>query len=235
MPFIVASKPGGRQPWRRLAVLFLVAVFLLVAGSGPALSPIAYAQLNSNASLPATPGIDPANLQVDEQIEQSWHPAYLNLATGDPHLFNHGVYAWPFELNSIGWSMQSYQDYGGTPYFHHGMDMMKMWGTEVYNRSGGQVINIENYNPGWDLYWEVAVLGPGWLHLAVPPYPIRDDSTGNFGQIPGVPRRSDQWWIHPPRYPHWEYHRMAGVVIWQAVQPHPPEYPGSRRRFRQRL
>jgi hypothetical protein len=30
----------------------------------------------------------------------------------------------------------------------------------VYNRSGGQVINIENYNPGWDLYWEVAVLDP---------------------------------------------------------------------------
>src|SRR4030065_715013 len=56
--------------------------------------------------------------------------------------------------------MQSYQDYGGTPYFHHGMDMMKMGGTPVWNRSGGQVINIENYNPGWDLYWEVAVLDP---------------------------------------------------------------------------
>jgi len=56
--------------------------------------------------------------------------------------------------------MQSYQDYGGTPYFHHGMDMMKMWGTDVFNRSGGQVVNIENYNPGWYLYWEVAVLDP---------------------------------------------------------------------------
>jgi hypothetical protein len=56
--------------------------------------------------------------------------------------------------------MQSYQDYGGTPYFHHGMDMMKAWGTQVFNRSGGQVINIENYQPGWDLYWEVAILDP---------------------------------------------------------------------------
>ena len=40
----------------------------------------------------------------------------LELATGDPSLLtDHGVYAWPFALDSIGWSMQSYQDYGGTP------------------------------------------------------------------------------------------------------------------------
>ncbi len=97
---------------------------------------------------------------MDEQIEQAWHPAYLSLATGDPNLFDHGVYAWPFDLNSIGWSMQSYQDYGGTPYFHHGMDMMKMWGTMVYNRSGGQIVNVENYQPGNYLYWEIAVLDP---------------------------------------------------------------------------
>jgi hypothetical protein len=71
--------------------------------------------------------------------------------------------------------MQSYQDYGGTPYFHHGMDMMKMYGTMVYNRSGGQVINIENYNPGWDLYWEVAVDPDGYLqhhHVQMRPFPI---------------------------------------------------------------
>ena len=76
------------------------------------------------------------------------------------------MYAWPFDidLESIGWSMQSYQDYGGTPYFHHGTDMRLIYGTPVFNRSGGQVVNIENYNPGWDLYWEVAVLDPdGYL------------------------------------------------------------------------
>jgi hypothetical protein len=38
--------------------------------------------------------------------------------------------------------------------------MMKIWGTNVYNRSGGQVINIEDYQPGWDLYWEVTFLDP---------------------------------------------------------------------------
>jgi hypothetical protein len=56
---------------------------------------------------------------VDEQIEQDWHSAYLKLVTGDPTLQSgHGVYAWRFDLDSTGWSMQSYQDYGGVPYFH---------------------------------------------------------------------------------------------------------------------
>ncbi len=159
MHFIVAGKPAVHHAVRRFLILFLVVVFMLVAGSAPTPSPIAYAQANSRSFLPGCPGNDSANPQVDEQIEQAWHPAYLSLATGDPKLFDHGVYAWPFDLDSIGWTMQSYQDYG-SPYFHHGTDMMKMWGTEVYNRSGGQVINIENYNPGWDLYWEVAVLDP---------------------------------------------------------------------------
>ncbi|HSJ59245.1 MAG TPA: Ig-like domain-containing protein, partial [Anaerolineae bacterium] len=72
--------------------------------------------------------------------------------------------------------IQSYQDYGGTPYFHHGLDMMKVYGTDVINRSGGQVINIENYQPGWDLYWEVAVLDPdGYIwqyhHIEEPTIP----------------------------------------------------------------
>jgi hypothetical protein len=44
------------------------------------------------------------------------------------------------------------------------MDMMKIFGTDVFNRSGGQVVNIENYQPGNYLYWEVAVLDPdGYL------------------------------------------------------------------------
>ena len=72
-------------------------------------------------------GIDPAQWYLDHEIENSWKPDYLDLATGDPTLLSdHGIYAWPFALDSIGWSMQSYQDYGGSPYFHHGMDMMKI-------------------------------------------------------------------------------------------------------------
>jgi hypothetical protein len=134
--------------------MLLLNIFLvIIVGVGPLPLPTARAQDSGN-SVGFGQGIDSANPIVDEQIEQAWHPAYLNLATGDPSLLtDHGVYAWPFALDSIGWSMQSYQDYGGTPYFHHGMDMMKVNGTNVFNRSGGQVINIENYNPGWDLYW----------------------------------------------------------------------------------
>jgi hypothetical protein len=64
---------------------------------------------------------------VDEQIEQAWLTAYLSLATGDPNLLDHQVYAWPFIPDSLGWNMQSYQDYGGVPYFHHGMETKKMW------------------------------------------------------------------------------------------------------------
>jgi hypothetical protein len=163
----------GSHPWRRFFPWLLVVILLASFGVGYAVR----AQDNGIYSISGTPGVNPADPWVDEQIEQSWHPIYLDLATGDPKLFSqHGVYAWPFDLDSIGWSMQSYQDYGGTPYFHHGMDMMKINGTQVFNRSGGQVINIENYQPGWDLYWEVAILDPdGYIwqyhHIEEPTIP----------------------------------------------------------------
>ncbi len=159
-----------------LSMLFLIAFPLTSLGSTVFSSQMAQAQ-PAGASLPfSLAGVDQADPQVDEQIEQAWHPAYLALATGDPGLTDHGVYAWPFALDSIGWSMQSYQDYGGTPYFHHGMDMMKIFGTNVFNRSGGQVINIENYQPGSELYWEVAILDPyGYIwqyhHISEPTIP----------------------------------------------------------------
>ena len=95
--------------------------------------------------------------RADEEAEINYQPDYLDLATGDPSAV-HAVYAWPFALESIGHLMQSYQYYGGDPYFHHGMDIMAPSGTQIFSRSGGQVVNIENYNPGWNLYWEVAIL-----------------------------------------------------------------------------
>ncbi len=148
---------GGSSCGRRLLTLFLIAAFLAAALAGPSPSPTARAQ----GPVQFEQEIDPATWYQDHEIEHAWQPDYLELATGDPNLLtDHGVYAWPFALDSIGWSMQSYQDYGGTPYFHHGMDMMKVYGTEVFNRSGGQVINVENYRPGWNLYWEVAILDP---------------------------------------------------------------------------
>ena len=160
MPKIIIRSPRGPRPWRSLSIMFLIVFLTAAIGAKPAPFSLARAQGNDGSLIQTNPGLDPSNPIVDEQIEQAWHPAYLKLATGDPNGTDHGVYAWPFALDSIGWSMQSYQDYGGTPYFHHGMDMMKMFGTNVINRSGGQVVNIENYNPGWDLYWEVAVLDP---------------------------------------------------------------------------
>ena len=62
----------------------------------------------------------------------------------------------------MGHSIQSYQNYGSDytgGYFHHGIDMIAPNGTAVYTRSGGQVVNVQNYNSG-SLYWEVAILDP---------------------------------------------------------------------------
>ena len=132
----------GTARWRILAA-FLMIAFLLASVAGP-------------AAVTQAAGTDLWQ-RADEEAEIAYQPDYLGLATGDPYA-EHSVYAWPFALESIGHLMQSYQYYGGDPYFHHGMDVMAPSGTQIYNRSGGQVVNIENYNPGWNLYWEVAVL-----------------------------------------------------------------------------
>jgi subtilisin-like proprotein convertase family protein len=150
----------GRSPWRYSFPLLLIALLLLAGLSVVVRLPATRAQ-GTTGAVQFDQGIDPAEFYREDEIERTWRPAYLKLATGDPKLLaTHGVYAWPFALDSIGWNMQSYQSYGGTPYFHHGMDMMKVNGTPVYNRAGGQVVNVENYQPGNVLYWEVAVLDP---------------------------------------------------------------------------
>ena len=155
---------GGSHPLRHFSVFLLTILLFAGVGVGLKSSLMARAQ-GSKGAVQFEEGVDPAQWYLDHEIENSWSPDYLDLATGDPNLLSdHGVYAWPFDLNSIVWRMQSYQDYGGSPYFHHGMDMMKMFGTNVFNRSGSQVVNIENYQPGNYLYWEIAVLDPdGYL------------------------------------------------------------------------
>ncbi len=66
---------------------------------------------------------------------------------------------WPFNISSIGNSMQSYQQYGySSAYWHDGLDMRSDAGTHVYSSVAGKVVNIENYYPGNALYWEVAIL-----------------------------------------------------------------------------
>jgi hypothetical protein len=93
-----------------------------------------------------------------EDIELSTETASVGIAWGDPD-GTHSTYAWPFTVVQMGHAIQSYQNYGSA-YFHHGIDMIAPNGTDVYNYSGGQVVNVENYTPGNDLYWEVAILDP---------------------------------------------------------------------------
>jgi len=156
---IIRSHAGAHFPFRS-SMVTLIIIFIITLGIGQVPSLQVRAQ-DVGGTDQFDQGIDPKQWYEDHEIENSWTADYLDLATGDPILLTeHGVYAWPYDLDSIGWSMQSYQDYGGSPYFHHGMDMMKVFGTHVYNRSGGQVVNIENYQPGNYLYWEVAILDP---------------------------------------------------------------------------
>lgn len=80
------------------------------------------------------------------------------------NFFATGVYSgqrnhpWPFPLLSIGHNMQSYQDYGGSPYWHDGLDIRSNVDQPMYSSVAGKVVNIENYVPGNAMYWEVAIL-----------------------------------------------------------------------------
>lgn len=65
---------------------------------------------------------------------------------------------WPFPLLSIGHNMQSYQFYGGSPYWHDGLDVRSKQDEQIFAAAGGKVVNIENYVRGNPLYWEVAIL-----------------------------------------------------------------------------
>ena len=68
------------------------------------------------------------------------------------------VHPWPFPLLSIGHNMQSFQDYGGSPYWHDGLDIRSVSDQMIYASAGGRVVNLENYVAGDSLYWEVAIL-----------------------------------------------------------------------------
>jgi hypothetical protein len=154
---------------RLFPLLLLILLLTIAAASGSASAAPSLAP-----PTPLPPDASPEEARTLEDIEAAYHPRYLDLAKGNPQavpaplaaegaLATHSVYAWPFTVNSVGHAIQSYQNYSsGTTaaYFHHGIDIMAPNGTQVYNRSGGQVINVENYTPGNALYWEVAVLDP---------------------------------------------------------------------------
>ncbi|MFP5384666.1 MAG: peptidoglycan DD-metalloendopeptidase family protein [Bacteriovoracia bacterium] len=67
-------------------------------------------------------------------------------------------HSWPFPLLSIGHNMQSFQNYGGSPYWHDGLDIRSVIDQPILASAGGKVVNIENYVRGNPLYWEVAIL-----------------------------------------------------------------------------
>lgn len=68
------------------------------------------------------------------------------------------LHPWPFPLLSIGHAMHSYQDYGGSPYWHDGLDIRSAVDQPIYASAGGKIVNIENYVRGNPYYWEVAIL-----------------------------------------------------------------------------
>lgn len=77
-------------------------------------------------------------------------------ATGEFQSQRH--HPWPFPLLSIGHNMQSFQFYGGYPYWHDGLDIRSVVDQPMYASAGGKVVNIENYQRGNPLYWEIAIL-----------------------------------------------------------------------------
>lgn len=65
-------------------------------------------------------------------------------------------YPWPLDLESVAHNMQSYQNYGSSPYWHDGLDIRAAKNAVIYSSTSGEIVNIENYSYG-ALYWEVAV------------------------------------------------------------------------------
>ncbi len=159
-----SQRRGGWQKWLALALVF--GLLVAVASTGMA-APLDQDAGNSDELLTQETTEQQASdgIVANDDPEAAYKPDYLHLATANfsraPEVTR---YAWPFTLRTIGHTIASYQNYGSTPYFHHGLDILVNSGTAVYNRSGGQVVNIENYTPGNDLYWEVAVRDPeGYL------------------------------------------------------------------------
>ncbi len=85
------------------------------------------------------------------------------IATADPD-GPHSKYDWPVEWSQMAHLLSSYQNYSEDnidyAYFHRGIDLLTAVANKpVYTRTGGQVVNVENYG-GSKWYWEVGILDP---------------------------------------------------------------------------
>ncbi len=157
------------------------------------------------------------------------------IATADPN-GAHAVYAWPMVFNQMGHLMESYQNYGSSAsgaYFHHGIDVItNNYGVNVYAVSGGQVVNVQNYNTS-DLYWEVAILDPqGYVWQ----YHHIDKNT-----IPSAINSAFAAWqanhttggFIAARDLDWQERAVDRQHLWLLLPPHPSQHPGRRRRVHQ--
>ena len=100
--------------------------------------------------------------RFDDDAERDYKPAYLSRAFGPIKLRAGQIheYAWPVDVLSIGHTIASFQNYTtklSGAYFHHGLDIRAEAGSPVKAVVGGKVINIENYIPGNEAYWEIAI------------------------------------------------------------------------------
>ncbi|NCX96907.1 MAG: hypothetical protein EBX41_10995, partial [Chitinophagia bacterium] len=76
----------------------------------------------------------------DAFAEKTYTPNYIGLATATANNTNLNRHPWPVHVQSIGHNTASYQNYGGEPYFHHGLDIRADAGSDVIASVGGRIV-----------------------------------------------------------------------------------------------
>ena len=96
------------------------------------------------------------------------------------------------------------------------------------------MVNVENYQPGNDLYWEVAVLDPEgyiWQYHHIDKNTIPQAIKDAFAEYKANPTTGR---LHRPEHLHRQHRLLDGGYVRLPLQPHPPEHPGGWRGVHQR-